>query len=137
VRSFDSKKFAITFATSGATSVDVTIPDSNSGVLLGVKITGHSWAIAGHAASGASGGVVKILDSEGDAVLTFSEVLTGSKSFALFSGTASAGVVIEPNAVIRYQFCSANTDARCVSAGSVANVVADLPTASVRLYLVE
>lgn len=129
---YNRQKISITFATTATTSVDTTLTEPN--LLHSILVVGHTWPAAEAAASGASGCIVSILDSDGRTIHTFTEVGSGA------TVKASGDIMVFPNDVIRYSLSTAgystNAPDSCVS-GTTATATDgtyNLPTATVILY---
>lgn len=121
---YNRQKIAITFATSGLTSVDTTLTEPN--LVHSILLVGHTWPVVAGGASAASGANVILVDSDGNTLWTSAEVLTGSTTLM------SADIMVFPNDVIRYQITCEDAITRCTS--GTGTPTSGFPTATVVLY---
>ena len=121
---YNRQKINVTFATSATTSVDATLTEPN--LIHSILLVGHTWPVVEAGASGASGAVLSIRDSDGNTIKTFAEVLTGTTTLL------SADVMLFPNDVVRYAITTDGVSAICVSGAGA--LTSEFPTATVILY---
>lgn len=117
---YNRQKIAITFATSGTTATDTTLTEAN--LIHSILLVAHTTAAT--LTSAGSGAILSILDSDGNVLKAYAQVVTGTTTLL------SSDVMLFPNDVVRYAItCREN---QCVSGATVKT--SEFPTATVILY---